>query len=171
MKQRLQPVMRCLGDARGMTVVEVIVALFVITVGLVGLMAAIPLSTAQIAEAHLKTTATFLAQQRVEQIKNAQWTAIPVVDNLGGAGSSGDAAIAQWPDEAQNSIVNYPQFQRQVRIQDCSVAPGCGIATDATLFTLRQVTVTVSFAGMTGTGMFNNATLESVQVITYVARG
>jgi Tfp pilus assembly protein PilV len=159
------PVLR---DVIGMTVAEVIVALFVITVGLVGLMAAMPLSTSHIAEANRKTAAVFLAQQRLEQIKNARWTASPVADTLGGAGSSGMAAVAQWPDEA--AIAGYPAFQRQVRIQDCSVAPGCGMALHATLATLRQITVTVRFARMTGLGTLNSTTLETIQLVTYVSR-
>jgi Tfp pilus assembly protein PilV len=154
-----------------MTVAEVILALFVITVGLLGLLAAMPLSLSQIAEANLKTTAAFLAQQRLEQIKNAQWTT--VADTVGGGGSDGTAAVAvagfpdRWPDEAV--VASYPQFQRRVRIRDCSVA-ACGIALDPSLATLRQVTVAVSFARMTGLGMLDSATPESVQLVTYVAR-
>lgn len=151
-----------------MTVAEVIIALFVITVGLVGLMAAIPLSTSQIGEAHLKTTATFLAQQRVEQIRNAQWTGSPAADTLGGSGSNGSSAVAEWPDES--AVTNYSRFARTVRIVDCSVSPGCGMTTDSTLATLRQVTVTVRFARMTGIGTINSSTLESVQLITFIAR-
>lgn len=162
------PALHIFRDAVGMTVAEVIVALFIITVGLVGLMAAIPLSTSHIAEANRKTTAVFLAQQRVEQIKNARWTTVPAADTLGGAGSSGTAVVAQWADEA--AVAGYPAFQRQVRIRDCSVAPGCGMALHATLATLRQVTVTVSFARMTGLGTLNSAPLETVQLVTYVAR-
>lgn len=159
---------RILDDARGMTVTEVIVALSIITVGLMGLMAAMPLSTSQIAEANRKTTAVFLAQQGLEQIKNARWTLAPAVDNLGGGGSNGTAPVAAWPDEA--AVAGYPTFQRQVRIRDCSVAPGCGMAVNATLATLRQVTVTVSFAPMTGPGTLNTAAPEAVQLVTYVAR-
>lgn len=168
MTGRLRPTGWSFGDTRGMTVAEVLIALFVITVGLLGLMAAMPLSTSQIGEANLKTIATFLAQQRMEQIKNARWTtAAPAADNLGGGGSDGSAAIDLWADEA--AVAGYPQFQRQVRIRDCSVAT-CGIAVHASLATLRQVTVTVSFARMTGLGTLNTATLETVQLVTYVAR-
>jgi Tfp pilus assembly protein PilV len=164
-----RPAGRVLRDARGITVAEVIVALAIVAVGLVGLMAAMPLSISHIAEANRKTTAVFLAQQRLEQVKNARWAAVaPAADNLGGAASNGQEALAQWPDEA--AVAGYPAYQRQVRIRDCSVAPGCGIAVNATLATLRQVTVTVSFARMTGLGTLNTASLETVQLVTYVAR-
>ena len=156
-----------LRDTAGMTVVEVILALAVITVGLLALIAAMPLSTSQIGEANLKTTATFLAQQRLEQIKNAKWSFTNPPDTLGGAGSPGGAAVAEWPDEA--AVASYPQFQRQVRIRDCGVAPGCGIPVNATASTMRQVTVTVSFAGMTGVGTFS-ATPESVQLVTFITQ-
>jgi Tfp pilus assembly protein PilE len=134
-----------LQDSAGMTLVEVIIAAGIVIVGLVALIAAMPLGTSLIGESNLKTTATFLAQQRMEQIKNKTWTG--ATDTLGGAGSSGDAAVAQWPDETYNTIANYPRLRRQVRIQDCSVAPPCIADVNPTslLATMRQVTVTLSF--------------------------
>lgn len=166
----------------GMTVVEVIIALGIVTVGLVALIAAMPLSTSLIGESNLKTTATFLAQQGMEQIKNAQWTIAPP-DNLGGAGSNGTGAVAQWPDEGYNTIViptggnnaSYPRFRRQVRIIDCSVAgrdpadcSGIPLAT-AGINTLRQVTVTVFFFPLSGTGQ-GLATEETVQLVTLITQ-
>ena len=74
-----------------------------------------------------------------------------------------------WPDEA--AVAQYPQFQRQVRIKDCSVAPICIAGINPTaLTTLRRVTVTVSFAPMTGVGTFDSATLESVPLETFIAQ-
>jgi hypothetical protein len=170
-------------DSGGMTVAEVILAAAIITVGLLALIAAMPLSTSQIGEANLKTTATFLAQQRMEQIKNARWTTVPAADTLGGGGSNGTAAVAQWPDEDYASIA-FPgaancgatdrsggcRFRRAVRITDCSVVACSGIATGtATVNTLRQVTVTVFFRPLSGTGI-GQATEEAVQLTTLVAR-
>ena len=165
-----------LRDSAGVTVAEVIIALFVITVGLVGLIAAMPLATSLIGESNLKTTATFLAQQRLEQIKNARWTS--AVDTLGGAGADGTAAVGQWPDEAYDSIViglgesnaSYPRFRRQVRISDCSVVACSGIPTGtASINTLRQVTIAVFSFPLAGTGQ-RLATEDSVQLVTLVAR-
>ena len=172
-------------DHRGIGVAEVIIALAIITVGLVGLMAAMPLSTSQIAESSLKTTAAFLAQQRLERIKNAQWTA--AVDALGGGGSNGSAAVAFWPDEDYDTI-SFPgapncgatdrsggcRFRRQVRIRDCNVAqavsqinpPSNNCPASATI---RQVTTTVFFKPMTGPGTLS-ATESFVQVTTLIAR-
>ncbi len=154
-------------DDKGMTLAEVLIAAGIVTFGLVALIGVMPLSTSQIKEASLKTTATFLAQQRLEQIKNARWSLMNPPDTLGGGGSNGDAAVAEWPDEA--AVASYPQFQRQVRIRDCSIDPGCGIPVNATASTLRQVTVTVSFSPMTGVGMFS-ATPESVQLVTFITQ-
>ena len=164
-----------------MTVVEVIIALGIITVGLLALVAAMPFSTSQIGEANLKTTATFLAQQRLEQIKNARWTS--ATDTLGGAGSDGTAAVAQWPNEGYHTIAFLGaapcdataqsggcRFRRQVRIVDCSVLSCSGIATGtAGINTLRQVTITVFFFPLTGTGM-RSATEESLQLTTLITR-
>ena len=173
-----------LRDSAGMTVVEVIVALGVITVGLLALIAAMPLSTSLIGESNLKTTATFLAQHRLEQIKNAQWTTVPVVDTLGGAASNGTAAVAvagfpdRWPDEDYNTIViptggtnaSYPGFRRAVRIADCSVVVCSGIPTaTVSINTVRQVTVTVFFRPLSGVGTAS-ANEESVQLVTLIAR-
>ena len=184
-----------LRDRAGMTVVEVIIALGVLTVGLVALIAAMPLSTSLIGQSNLKTTATFLAQQRMEQIKNAQWTKCypnspppcpgPPPDTLGGAGSNGTAAVAQWPDEDYDTIA-FPgaancgatdrsggcRFRREVRIADCSTVVCSEISTATSVAagdTLRQVTVTVYFRPLAGTGM-TQATEESVQFVTLIAK-
>ena len=170
-------------DSAGMTIAEVLIALGVITVGLLALVATMPLSTSTIAESNLKTTATFLAQQRLEQIKNARWcltcgVAGAAVDTLGGDTSAGDAPVALWADEAYDTIVvasgntnaNYPRFRRQVRIANCSLAVCSGIAVGtATVNTLRQVTVTVFFRPFTGPGTIS-ASEESVQTVTLIAR-
>jgi len=170
-------------DEAGMTLAEVIVAAVVVIVGLVALIGAMPLGTSQVGEANLKTTATFLAEQRLEQIKNATWTittpcpgtTTPLgCDQLGGLGSNGAAVVSvtgfsgRWPDEAYGTITfpGSPQdcsgnkrsggcrFRRQVRIADCSVVSCAGIATGtATVSALRQMTVVVFFQPLAGTGM------------------
>ena len=173
-----------LRDTAGMTAAEVVLAAAIILIGLVALIAAMPLSTSQIGESNLRTTATFLAQQKLEQVKNAKWTTAPAVDTLGGGGSGGDAPVAPWPDEGYASIA-FPgapacaagarsggcRFRRQVRIADCSLLNCSGIgAAVATVNTLRQVTVTVFFQRIAGTGVVETAPEESVQLMTLVAK-
>ena len=138
-----------------------------------------PLSTSLIGESGRKTTAAFLAQQRLEQIRNAKWTFAPAADCLGVSASDTAAPVtATWancpgaapagfvtyPDEDLNTMAGYPHYQRQVRVQNCDVA-SCGMATT----TLRRVTVTVSFMPLTGVRT-PNAELENVQLVTLVAR-
>ena len=168
---------RTLRDQAGITLAEVIVTLGVITIGLLALISAMPRSTSAIGESNRKTTATFLAQQRLEQIKNAQWTAVtpcPGVaspagcDGVGGAGSDGTASVAAWPDETP--IASYTGFQRQVRVCDCAAGAcngPCGIvATDQ----VRRIAVTVTLSGIAGTGQFTSANPESVTLVTLVAQ-
>lgn len=169
-----------LGNSAGLTLVEVVIALGVITVGLLALIAAMPLSTSLIGKSSRQTTAAFLAQQRLEQIKNAKWSFAPAADCLGVSASDTAAPVtATWancpgaapggfvtyPDEGLNTMAGYPHYERRVRIRNCEVAT-CGMATA----TLRRVTVTVSFASMTGVGTLNAATPENVQLVTLLAR-
>lgn len=166
-------------DQRGMTLLEVLVAIGVIMVGLIGLVAVAPLATGAVGEASLKTTATFLAQQRLEAMKNRQWRECngePVActtDLLKGAGSDGTAAVAPWGDEAYNSIVvgtsNYPRFRRVTRITDCSAAACGALAPAPSLATLRRVSVTVFFVPITGSGQAGT-TEERITLTTLVAR-
>jgi type II secretory pathway pseudopilin PulG len=162
-------------DRRGMTLAEIFVALGVIFVGLIALAAVAPLATSQVGEAQLKTTATFLAQQRIEQIKNSQWTENQDLMCAGNAACNtalGEVA-PQWPDDAYGALVvggtNYPRFRRTVRIATCSVVACGGIATDPSLSTLRQVTVTVSFLPLNTTGQFG-ANEESITVTSLISR-
>ena len=67
-------------DQRGMTVPEILAAVVVIMVALVALASAIPISAYGIQEGSQLTTATFLANQRLEQVKLKQWTVKPDVD-------------------------------------------------------------------------------------------
>jgi type II secretory pathway pseudopilin PulG len=180
--------LRIFRDSAGMTLAEVLIALGMIMVGLLAILAALPLSTSGLTQSSRKTSASFLAQQRIEQIKNVQWcltcgAAGAAVDTLGGGGSDGNEPVAQWPDEGYGTVV-FPgapncaandrsggcQFRRQVRIADCSVVSCSGVAVGTKPApNLRQVTVTVFFLGMTGSGTAS-AIEENVQFVTLVAR-
>lgn len=162
-----------------MTLAEVVVAVGIVLVGLVALIAAMPLGTSLIGESNRKTTATFLAQQRMEQIKNAALRWDPM---LGGKDSDGSGAVLpQWPDEGYDTIVFpvpgglcppnscYPRYRREVRIADCSRVACSGMAAAPLANTLRQVTVTVFFFPLAGTGQ-GQAAEERVQLITLVTR-
>jgi prepilin-type N-terminal cleavage/methylation domain-containing protein len=158
-------------NERGFTLVEILIAVAVIGVGLMALSSAIPIAAYGIQEGNQFSTATFLANQRLEQVRNAQWHAAPAVDTLGLSASDaaapvGDGGLITFPDE--NPLdAPFDGYTRTVRITDCGVAPGCSGVTDAGL---RQVTVTVSYRPMTGVGMAPATRAKSAIVTMYIAR-
>src|SRR5262245_50240301 len=141
-----------LADRRGMTLVEILIAIAIIGVGLAALSQAIPLSNYGIQEGKQLSTATFLANQRLEQVRGAVWTASPAADNLGVSSpvtaAPQSSGTTTFPDE--NPIAApYADYARQVRIIDCGVGAGCAGTVHADL---RQVTVSVSYRPLTGVG-------------------
>lgn len=139
-------------NQRGMTLAEVLMAIAIIGIGLAALASAIPLSNYGIQEGNQLSTATFLANQRLEQVRNATWTTSPAADNLGVSASSTSApqsgGTTTFPDESQVAAP-YTQYSRQVRITDCGVGAGCTLIVSSEL---RQVTVTVTYRPLTGVG-------------------
>ncbi|HKA61839.1 MAG TPA: prepilin-type N-terminal cleavage/methylation domain-containing protein [Methylomirabilota bacterium] len=144
-------VRRLVSDHRGMTLAEVLVALPIITIGLLALLAAIPLSTFATQEGKQSSTATFLANQRLEQVRNAQWSAVPAVDQLGISASAASApqtgGTVTFADE--NPVTSYAGYQRRVRVTDCGAGGGCAGVTSSGM---RLVTVTVTYAPLSPTG-------------------
>ena len=181
---------RVVSDQRGMTLAEVLVALPIITIGLLALLSAIPLSTYATQEGRQTSTATFLANQRLEQVRNASWTAtcqvngatglvIPgaaaVTDNVGLSASS--TAAPQNPTPAvtfadESSIAApYSGYSRQVRIIDSVVAAAtCDAAGNMSGTGIRQVTVTVSYTPLSATGTNAISGTRSVSVTMQIAQ-
>ena len=170
---------RLISNQRGMTLAEVMVALPIITIGLLALLSVIPLSTYAIQDGSQTSTATFLANQRLDQVRNAQWMATcpPTPDNLGVSASStaapvNGAAVTTFADE--NSIAApYAAYTRQVRITD-SVASTtvCNVATGAITGTygFRTVTVTVTYQPLSATGTNAVSGPRSVAVNMQIAQ-
>jgi prepilin-type N-terminal cleavage/methylation domain-containing protein len=163
---------RLISNQRGMTLAEVLVALPIITIGLLALLSAIPLSTYAIQDGSQTSTATFLANQRLDQVRNAQWMATcpSTPDRLGVSASSTAAptdggGATTFADE-NPLAAPYAAYTRQVRITD-SVASTtiCNVATGAITGTygLRTVTVTVSYRPLSATG--TNAVSGSRSVV------
>jgi prepilin-type N-terminal cleavage/methylation domain-containing protein len=124
-------------DERGLTLVEILIALVVISVGLVGIAIVVPVSSEAIQQGGQLSRATFLAEQTLEQARQATWTSAPAVDCLG-VGCHGTTA-SRFPDEA--SVGGDPAYRRILRVVDCSATPCAGV-TDAAL---RLVTVVVTY--------------------------
>src|SRR5688572_32005011 len=78
--------MRIVWDERGLTLAEILVATVVISIGLVGLAVVIPLSSYGVHEGNAMSTATFLAEQRLEEVRNASWTTTPAANDCLGVG-------------------------------------------------------------------------------------
>ena len=145
---------RLLTDERGLTLAEILVALLVIGVGLVGIAVVVPVSSYGVQEGNQLSTATFLAEQMIERTRSVAWTAVPAIDCLGlSAGDTaptatcgGPTAFPTFPDEA--SVNGYPAYRRTVRVEGCTVTACAGITHAA----VRQVTVTVTYRGLRAAG-------------------
>lgn len=167
-------------NQRGMTLVEIMIAVAIIGVGLTALAQVIPLAAYGIHEGSHLSTATFLANQRLEQIRNARWEvgtlpcgAGAAMDQLGVSATATAAPISScaggavtFPDE--NPVVApYDGYSRTARVISCGVGAGCnGIVDDD----LRQVTVTVTYRPMTGIGLSPAGTNKATTVSMYVAK-
>ena len=159
---------RRVSDQRGITLVEVMMAVGIITIGLAALLAAIPVASYGTREGYQLSTATFLASERLEQVRRARWMSTPrPVDELGisptpaSAPESGGAVT--FADEAELPAP-YGDYARIVRILDCSRGGCAGIAQAD----LRQATITVTYRPMTGTGVADTA--KSATLTTLITR-
>lgn len=157
------------GDRRGTTLVEVMVAAGIITVGLSALLAAVPFASYGTREGYQLSTATFLANERLEQVRNARWESEPrPVDEVGvsptptGAPENGTATT--FADEAALPAP-YGDYARAVRIIDCGSGGGCSGIAKADL---RQVTITVTYRPMTGVGV--SAIAKAAAITTLITK-
>jgi len=166
---------RTITGESGMSLAEILVASVIIAIGLVGLLSAVPVASYGIHEGRNLSTATFLANQRLVQVRNAVWTVSPANDCLGTSASStaaptsaacNGAGVTAFPDEA-TMAAPYGDYTRTVRITDCGVGAGCGgiVSSD-----LRQATVTVSYTPMNGTGGAAPGSTKSAIVTMLVAK-
>jgi prepilin-type N-terminal cleavage/methylation domain-containing protein len=98
------------GNARGMTLVEVLVAVFVITIGLVAVATGMQLATSGVAIGQQQTTAVFLLGQRIENVKAF---AVSTGPNQGWANVTSANFAAE---EAYGTIPNYGTYRRTTTI-------------------------------------------------------
>jgi hypothetical protein len=163
-------VFRQIRSQAGMSLAEVLVASTVVGMGLTGLLSAVPLAGYGIHEGQSLSTATFLANQRLEEVRNAQWTLSPAADSLGVSPSATAAPVtalgATFPDEAPMAAP-YAGYTRTVRVTDCGVGPGCGGIVNSGM---RQVVVSVSYTPITGTGQAAAGTTKAAIVSLIMAQ-
>ena len=97
-------------DQRGMTLVEILVAAFVITMGLVAVATGMQLATSGVAAGQQQTTASFLAEQRLEDIKSF---AVSLNSTQGWV----NVTSTNFPaSEAYGTITTYPSYRRDTTI-------------------------------------------------------
>jgi Tfp pilus assembly protein FimT len=160
------------GEA-GMSLAEILVASVIIAIGLVGLLSAVPVASYGISEGRNLSTASFLANQRLEQVRNAAWTLSPANDCLGSGSTAAPtsaacngAGVTTFPDET-SMAAPYTGYARSVRITDCGVGAGCGGIVNSDL---RQVAVTVSYTPTNGAGGAAPGSTKSAIVTMLVAK-
>ncbi len=147
------------GGQQGFALTEILVAIAIISIGLLGLAGAMAVQSGGLSSAvaagqgavtrgYYVSTATLLAQDRLEQVKRLQYTiGPPAVDQIGTPTPTG------FSDEALGSISGYANFGRQVRVQNYPTS------------NVKTVTVTVTFNLPTPTGINS----ESVALSTLIA--
>lgn len=106
------------GEA-GLTLVEVLVAIGILMIGLVAVMQFFPVGIQGMETGRQQSTAVFLAEQRVEQIK--AWA----LSAAAGQGfltitAGNPSAAACCSAEGYGAIQNYPGYRRQVVVTDAS---------------------------------------------------
>jgi type II secretory pathway pseudopilin PulG len=147
-------------NERGFTLVEVLLAAFIMTLGLVGLLSVVPVGTFATVDGYRLSAATFLANQKLEEVRNMPWRSAPANDCLGVSAIPTDAptvpaggtctlgattinapgALPWFANET--NIAGFPGYTRNVRITNCGVGLGCSGVVDASL---RNVVVTVTY--------------------------
>lgn len=93
-----------------MTLVEILIAVFIITVGLIAVAAGIHLATGGITQGQQETTAAFLAEQRIEDIKAF---ALSTTDPTRGFGN---VTAGNFPAEGYGGIAQSTGYRRTTTI-------------------------------------------------------
>jgi Tfp pilus assembly protein PilV len=167
-------------DERGLTLAEVLVAAGIIGVGLIALLAVVPVSFYGVQQGKQMSTATFLAEQRMEDVRNAAWTTTPSPNDCLGVGPTAaptsttctratptacaSGAVCTTFDDEPN-VAGYTGYSRTVRITDCGVTACAGVTNAG----MRLATVTVTYTPLTGKGGISTTT-QSVTINMLIAR-
>ena len=139
-------------DESGLTLVEILVAMAIIMVGLAAVMQAFPLGTQGMETGRRQSTADFLAEQKIEEIR--AWSLapppqgfdnMPICNPCTGAGP--------FNLEGFNSIPGYADYSRTVIVQNGPTA------------NTRLVRVTLSYRRVTSAGVFTDGTQVSLETL------
>ncbi len=159
-------------DARGFTLVELLVAVALIMIGLVAVMQWFPLGTQGMDTGRKQSTAVFLGEQKIEQIK--AWAlgtganqGFATVDPNGACRNAGNPCA----DDTLNTISGYPEYSRTVIIAclDTTVVPAVVVGPPCpATSTARRIQVQVGYRGTSVRGGFTGA--NQVELATLIAQ-
>jgi prepilin-type N-terminal cleavage/methylation domain-containing protein len=113
-------------DQRGVTLVELMMAIMLLVIALVGLAASFPYAMYGVVAGGFQTTATLLAQQQIDQARLKPYDVLCSLN-------------ANW-----GAVTGYVGFEKQVSVTPCAGGTGAPTATVAT------VNVQVRFKGQDG---------------------
>lgn len=124
-------------DERGITLLELLVAMTLLVIALVGLAATFPLAMFGITTGGYQTTATLLAQQGIEQAKAVNYAALATWTGPDGTVGSFVVPVA---DPNVSPPLTFAGFLRRTTV-------GVGLAGGAPSDTTAVISVTVRFVG------------------------
>ena len=149
---RLARGIRTSGSQAGLTLAELLAAVFVISLGLVAVGAGFATAIQGFETSRLETTATFLAEQRLEQVR-----ATALGNSLGGCMGFANITTACFPAQRYTSVTNAPSYRSTVTITDYMVNGN---------ITRKRVDVEVFYRPIVAPGAL--ATERSVRLSTFI---
>jgi prepilin-type N-terminal cleavage/methylation domain-containing protein len=114
---RLAQRIRIVGSQAGFTLAELLAAIFIISLGLVAVGAGFATAIQGVESGRQQTTATFLAEQRMEQIR-----ATALGNSLLACMGFANITAACFPAQAYASITSAPGYRSTVTVTDYLVA-------------------------------------------------
>jgi prepilin-type N-terminal cleavage/methylation domain-containing protein len=114
---RLAQRIRIVGSQAGFTLAELLAAIFIISLGLVAVGAGFATAIQGVEGGRQQTTATFLAEQRMEQVR-----ATALGNSLIACMGFANITAACFPAQAYASITSAPDYRSTVTVTDYVVA-------------------------------------------------
>lgn len=157
--------------SKGFTLLEVLVALAILTMGLLGLLHFFPVAHKLAKKSQDITTATMLAQQKIEEIREkskSAWPANPCT-TANWQAACGGTSSGDFDDPETAGIVEYANFEWEVAVDDVKDDVGALIQGGALQNVLCEVTVNVWWPAADGVPG-NRTGQRSVELITNMAK-
>jgi prepilin-type N-terminal cleavage/methylation domain-containing protein len=140
----------------GFTLTEVLVATFIIVIGLVAVATGFQFATAGVATGRGETVAIFLAEQRLEQLKNAAMTAFTSSALLNSGATTEFCQATNIGATSTNcqaaAFTGVASYQRVTTIVDSGNGTTCGTAPAAPPILCKRVHVRVTYRPVTSRG-------------------